>query len=179
MPYLTFHDLMELRFVETFLDAGVKMSMIRLASHEAVALLGLRHLFQGQRFRTDGHQIIADLIHRSGEEHLLSLVSQQFELMDVTSSVLLRDVEFDPDDPDRGITRWRPLGSDGGILVDPALRFGAPVVEGAFLPTHTLAAFALAESIETAADWYDVTPGQVRQAIGFESWLRGGDDRGG
>jgi uncharacterized protein (DUF433 family) len=55
-----------------------------------------------------------------------------------------------------------------GITVDAGTRFGKPVIKGTRVPVEVLVAkVAGGMSIEEVAEEYDVTPADVRAAIGY------------
>lgn len=55
-----------------------------------------------------------------------------------------------------------------GISVDPAIVHGKPVITGTRVPfTVVLHQLAGGESIESVSENYDLTPEQVRAAIGY------------
>src|ERR1700738_1282000 len=54
---LGFLDLMEVRFVDAFLKAGLSLAKIRRAAHLAKDLVGCDHPFSTQKFRTAGKRI--------------------------------------------------------------------------------------------------------------------------
>ena len=65
--------------------------------------------------------------------------------------------------------RWWPLGEGHSVVIDPERSFGAPIVHREGVQTLILAQAALAEnSIETAADRYDVDPIAVAEAVEYE-----------
>jgi uncharacterized protein (DUF433 family) len=66
--------------------------------------------------------------------------------------------------------RWRIHGS---IVVDPALCFGKPIVDGTGISTTLLATAYHANSRDAkrVSSWYGVTPAQVKAAVSFEEWL--------
>ena len=58
-----------------------------------------------------------------------------------------------------------------GVVVDPAVCFGKPVVEEVGIPTAVLAAayHANDRDADAVAAWYDVSPEHVRAASAFEA----------
>jgi uncharacterized protein (DUF433 family) len=83
-------------------------------------------------------------------------------------------LDFDPADVP---TRWWPLGRENGVVVDPQLSFGAPVLADAGIPTRTLADVYAGEreydagrALNRVASMYRVTPAQVERAVQFEGW---------
>jgi uncharacterized protein (DUF433 family) len=74
-------------------------------------------------------------------------------------------------------TRWWPLGRDNGVVVDPHVSFGAPVLADAGIPTRTLAdvyageqEYEADQALNRVASMYRITPEQVERAVQFEEW---------
>ena len=64
-------------------------------------------------------------------------------------------------------TRWR---IHTGIVIDPAIRFGKPIIVGTRLTTQVIASqfFAYGKDAEAVANLYDISSNQVRNAVHFE-----------
>jgi uncharacterized protein (DUF433 family) len=55
-----------------------------------------------------------------------------------------------------------------GIVVDPAIRFGKPVIKGTRVPVEILVGkVAGGMTVDEVAEEYDVTPDDVRAALGY------------
>lgn len=55
-----------------------------------------------------------------------------------------------------------------GIVVDPTIRFGKPVIKGTRVPVEILVGkVAGGMTVDEVADEYDVTPDDVRAALGY------------
>jgi uncharacterized protein (DUF433 family) len=165
---LGFLDLMEVRFVDAFLKAGLSLAKIRRAAHLAKDLVGSDHPFSTQKFRTDGKRIFAELEHpRRTEKATLDLERRQFGIYDVIAPSLLKGVEFDIKGQ---AARWHPFGHDMPLVVlDPHRQFGQPIIEQGGAQTSAIADAVKAEgSIEVVARWFEIEPEAVRQAVEFE-----------
>lgn len=166
-PALDFADLIEVRFLDAFLDKGVSWKTIRIASGRARDVLGAAHPFSHRRFSTDGHTILADLARSEGDAVLLDLVRDQYEFDRLVTQYLFGQIEFGSDDTPR---RWFPLGRDRQVVIDPERGFGAPIIQQGSIPTAVLAAAVLAEeSIELVADMFNVDVLAVVDAVEFET----------
>jgi len=158
---LSFADLIEVRVLDAFLDAGCSWQEIRSAAANARTLLGTTHPFSTRQFRTGGKRILADL----GEQNLLRVASGQWE-----SSVLVRHalngVEYKDDRPNE----WWPMSRRKLVLLDPKRAFGAPIVSIGAVPTSILAASAKAEkSVLVTSRIFEVPVRAVRRAVEFET----------
>jgi uncharacterized protein (DUF433 family) len=163
---LGFLDLMEVRFVDAFLEAGLSLKKIRRAASLATELVGRDHPFSTQKFRTDGNRIFAEIEHdRTGDKALYDLEQNQFGIYEVIIPSLLEGVEFD----DQGqAARWRPDRAVPLVVIDPQRQFGQPIVEGG-VQTAVLADAVRAEgSVDTVARWYEIRREAVEQAVRFE-----------
>lgn len=165
---LGFLDLMEIRFVDAFIEAGLSLRKIRRAAKLATELVGSDHPFSTRKFRTDGKRIFAEVEHESrGDKALYDIELNQLGIYDVILPSLLEGVEFD----DAGqAARWRPDPSVlPSVVIDPQRQFGQPIVIEGGVQTAVLADAVKAEgSIEAVARWYELPKTAVEQAVRFE-----------
>lgn len=169
---LGFLDLIEARFVNAFLEYGVSLHTVRLASERARELFQKDHPFATRRFKTDGRGIFAEITETEakGEPKLLDLVRSQFAFHSVISPSLYAGLDFSDDDR---VLRWYPVPRNKAIVVDPQRAFGRPITSREGVPTEVLASAARVEqSVKRAAKWYDVSVSAVRAAVAFESSLK-------
>jgi uncharacterized protein (DUF433 family) len=165
---LSFLDLMELRFVKAFRDHGLSFYKIRLASLRAAKILATHHPFASRRFFTDRKTIFFRIAEEEKDPELLDIVKGQFGIERIITPLLIEDVEYGDDFPER----WYPLGKDRGVLIDPRHSFGQPVVAQCWIRTSVLyTAYRAEGSIEKAASWYEVDESAIKQAIHFEAKL--------
>lgn len=160
---LSFRDLMELRFVDAFLEYGVGWKELRRSAKRASEQLGATHPFSTLGFRTDGHSLFAQCVDESGDKHIWQLRDNQSVFTRVIEP-LLKGVEI------RGseMLRWWPLGNQAKVVIDPRRNFGRPVGQTSGIPSFVLAAYATSHSIRDAADWFEVDRSEVRDCIRFE-----------
>lgn len=166
---LGFLDLMEVRFVDAFREAGVPWRTIRLAAQRAKELLNQDHPFSTRGFQTDGHSIFADVLQESGESQLLDLAKNQYAFKRVISPSLYAGVDFDQMDR---AARWWPMGKRRHVVVDPMRLFGQPIVAEGNVPTAVLADAVETEgSVRSVSKWYGVHESAIRDALKFERSL--------
>jgi uncharacterized protein (DUF433 family) len=168
---LEFLDLIEILFVEAFLNAGVSWAVIHKAREKAQVLYSdTVHPFCTKQFVTDGRQIFRDLHTETGENCLVDIASNQSVFAGITKP-FLKQLEFRND----GMTleRWWPLGKDRHIVVDPRKNFGQPTLVTEGIPTETLAKSyrANGSSFEQVAHWYEISPMSVKEAVEYEQSL--------
>jgi uncharacterized protein (DUF433 family) len=163
---IDFGALLEVRFLNAFRKHGLSWKTIRRSAEAVIELLGKRYPISSRIFKTDGKQILAEIVRYVGDKQLLNLVKRQYEFEKVISPMLYAGVEFDDlDEP----FRWWPLGTDRRVVIDPARAFGAPIIAKTRIPTSVLDGAARVEgSIEAAAEMYDVEFSAVEDAVEFE-----------
>jgi uncharacterized protein (DUF433 family) len=163
---LSFRDLLELRFVDAFIRAGVSWKTMRRAHTRAQEELKTTHPFCSNQVSTDGKNILMRQAEEDGDETLLNLVTQQREFTKIVQK-FLKEVEFSGGD-----IIWWPLGKDRLIVVDPRRNFGQPTVAKSGVPATTLARSVKANSsVDEVVRWYEVQRNEVRDAVEFEESL--------
>lgn len=164
---LGFLDLIEIKFVDAFLNAGVTWAVIHKVREKANALYSdTDHPFCTKQFVTDGRQIFRDLHDETGEDCLVEIATNQAVFAEITKQ-FLKELEFREGTI---LERWWPLGRDRNIVVDPRKNFGQPTVVTEGIPTETLARSfkANGSSFEEVARWYEISPKSVKEAVEYE-----------
>jgi len=171
--YLSFYDLMEIRFIKYFLDKGVKRNQIFAAYKKARKELHKDNPF-ATKFTTDGLHIYADNEQEGHSQRLLDILQEQFTFYELLKKDLTHGIRLDYgvsfDENDRP-SSWKPSPDKLPLIIlNPRFSFGKPIVEPDNLPTYTLADAVKAENgnIQTVADWYGISSEAVRQAVVFE-----------
>lgn len=163
---LSFRDLLELRFVDAFIRAGVSWKTMRRAHGRAQNELRTTHPFCSNRISTDGKNILLRQAEEDSDQALLNLVTQQREFSRIVQD-FLKQLEFSGDD-----IVWWPLGKRRQIVIDPRRNFGQPTVAKSGIPATTLARSVKANSsIDIVARWYEAQRDEVRDAVEFEESL--------
>lgn len=163
---LSFHDLLEVRFVSEFRKHGVGLQTIRLASINARELFNSPYPFTTRRFQTDGKTIFAEAARESGEIELLDLRKKQFAFEQVIRPSLYAGIDFGEND--RAL-RWYPNPRSKTVVLDPAIAFGKPIVSEIGIRTDILyEAFQAEGSKQRVARQFEVPITAVEAAIRFE-----------
>jgi uncharacterized protein (DUF433 family) len=165
---VSFTNLMELRFVSLFANAGVGLSEIRRIMDEARTTLEHPHPFATRTvFRTDGRKIVAEIARRNGVADIYDLRSRNYELSGIVMDSLKEDVVYDPKGD---AVSWRPRPKIAPhVIVHPSYSFGRPILEASHIPTETINAAVKAEgSARVVAQLYDLPEKQVHEAVSFE-----------
>ncbi|WP_375463070.1 hypothetical protein [uncultured Methylobacterium sp.] len=116
---LGFRDLVELRFVNAFLEAGLGLLTIRNCIAVARECVDDARPFSTQRFRTDGRTIFLESLHQRGEGDMLDLRKGQYVLKAAIERTF-RDLDIAHD----AVTRWRPHRGRKSVVIDPTRAFG-------------------------------------------------------
>ena len=167
--YATFRDLIELRYINAFHEAGVTWRQICRTAEYAGERFGTDFPFSDIRFKTDGAGVFAAV---AGE---LGAFAQcgQFAFEEIIGGHLFRPLDYEDGVP----VRWYPLEEWGmsvvgrTVVVDPIYSFGVPVVVGCWIPAETLYSSFMAEGndIEAVARHYEVSKAHVRCAVAFRN----------
>ena len=164
---LGFRDLMELRLIARFLNAGLSMRALRLCLKHASDVIGDDHPLSTRKFQTDGQTIFLEAADKDADA-ILDLKSKQLSFRQMIAESFL-DLDHNEDGT---VIRWRPFHGRKSIVIDPLRAFGQPILAVAGIPTLTLSqAYEAEGSEEAVAALYDVTPQAVRDALQFEKEL--------
>lgn len=164
---LSFLDLLEVRLIDAFLNAGVSWKVLRAAHQLGRTELNTDHPFAAFRFRTDGRRVFLDLQKEIAEsELLLDVVSSQLSFSDFVSPYF-KDLDFGKDRQEA--LRWWPMGKNRPILVDPQRTFGQPIVSDEGVATSVLfKSYRVEKSIDIVSRWFRVPKTSVEAAVEFE-----------
>ena len=170
--YATFQDMLELRCLRAFHDAGVTWRRIRRTAEYSRDRFNTDYPFSHRRFLTEGEGIFAHT-----EEGLEQLSDHgQFTFEEIIGPELFDPVEYnDADLP----VRWYPAVEWGwkvhsrAVVVDPLRSFGTPVIADFGVPTQVLYDSYRAEDHDTArvARTYEVPVVFVQAAVDFEQHM--------
>lgn len=166
---VTFHELLEVRFVHAFRKHGVSLQTIRSASLNARELFNHPFPFTCKRFQTDGRTIFAEALKESGESELLDIVKKQYAFEQVIKPSLYSGIEFGDNDL---ASKWYPLTRSKSVVLDPKFSFGKPIVTDGHIRTSILYdAFKVEGNQRIVARLYEVPISSVEAAIKFEERL--------
>lgn len=162
-----FRDLIELRFIRTFVAVGVPLVLIRRTIEELRERLGNEYPFTSTAFKTDGRRIFMEMLDENGDKALVDVVKRQNVMAKVIGPSLREGVELNIDDE---ATKWYPLARSKAIVFDPDRSFGQPILSGSGEPTIAIAETVKAEGgdMNRVARLYEVAVAEVRKAVMFE-----------
>ena len=163
---LSFRDLLELRFVDAFIRAGVSWRTMRRAHAKAQQKLRTTHPFCSNRIFTDGRRILLRQGEEDSDQALIDLANDQAEFARIVEP-FRKELEFSGND-----IVWWPLGKERQIIVDPKRNFGQPSAARSGVPARVLArSVKTNRSIKTVSHWFEVSEDEVRDAVEFETRL--------
>jgi uncharacterized protein (DUF433 family) len=164
---LGFRDLIELRFVKAFLDAGVGLHAVRNCLIHARELVDDERPFSTRRFRTDGRTIFLESLGDGARRELLDLRKRQYVFAEVIERTF-KDLDLD----DGVVVRWRPYRGKPSIVLDPERAFGQPIAAASGVPVVALVdAVAAEDSVARVSRLFEVPVAVVRDAIGYHEQL--------
>jgi DNA-binding transcriptional MerR regulator len=167
---VSFRDLIEMRFVDAFLRAGVSWKTIRDVQELARREFGLDHPFSTNRFRADGSHIVMSAM--AEEPAGLFDVSSRQQIFFDAAEPLREELELNEHDH---VCRWWPMGRQRSVVLDPARQWGRPLVNSSGVSTHLIHRARLAGlSDDAVAAWLELKTGEVEDATAFESRRAGG-----
>lgn len=163
-PYLTFDNVIEIAAVAALRRAGLSMQRIRTDVEFARRELKIERPLLSERFRTDGQELF--LRDSATHPHWTNL-SRSGQVAWSYLEQVLREVDYAEDLLAR---RWWPAGRDEGVVVDPLVNFGRPVIAVVGVRTETLLdRWVAGVTLEELAEEYQVTPAAVERAVRFEN----------
>lgn len=171
---LTFLELVELIHVRVLRHTGVECQAVRAAGLAAGRFLGTPHPFATRPLYADPLRIFEAALGKREAAALTELRACGAEI-ERRLRPYLGQLDFGVD----GVAaRWWPMGRQGGVVVDPAIAFGAPVVDGTGIRADTIARAVdqLRErfgalAVQRVAEIFEIERDQVNVALGFEGWL--------
>ncbi len=166
---LSFWDLFEIHFVETFRQQGLSLQLLRKVAAKARTELNTNHPFALARtsFLTDRKRIFLQMAEELGERKTHDLLSGQYEFYETIEAVVAKNVSFNP--RTMLAEEWPPLPEVPNVIINPRYSYGQPVVGEIKVPTAALYKLWMAEgSKDKVAKWFGVTLEDVESAIEFE-----------
>jgi uncharacterized protein (DUF433 family) len=162
-PDHSFSDLVSLFVVRELRRHGVQPRTIREAELYLRKRWNTDRPFVSDRIQTDGHDVYVDGNRITGQLEQASKRTGQQVMLDVVRD-FLKDVRYH----DGQAQLWIPAPR---VVLDPAVRFGEPVVAGTRVPTSAVADVARARDVETAAERFRISSDQAVAALAFERLL--------
>lgn len=167
---LSFLEMMELRVVRALLEKELSLQHIRAAARLVGDRFGTAHPLASRRVFTDGQSIFSSVAERESRDLVKWRAGEIDQVIaGAVFEQFLEEIEFDANSA--LAIRWWPLGRKTPVVLDPRIRFGAPVIEGTAVRTDVVADLAAGTDAETAAVAYELELRQVEAALSFEDQL--------
>jgi uncharacterized protein (DUF433 family) len=170
-PNISFLDLIDSAVCVTLREKHkVSQKTIRRLYDKLSADWNTPHPFAREEFLTDKSGRVFCLIASDDDEpkKLIDILSQQFAIPNVLLPYLKR-VEYN------STTKFaQVLPLKGKVVLDPRRKYGKPIVSGTGMPTIILnECYQATKSFDVVADWYNVMPDDVMEAVKFETEFSG------
>lgn len=159
-PDYSFADLISLLVVRELVSLGVKLFRIREAERYGRTTFGMDRPFVSKEVATDGTIVFYASEVPEQVETANKGGGQQVDRK-VIGPYLKRVVYAD----DGNAVAWQPTG---GVMLDPTIQFGDPVVRGTRVPTSAVADIAETAGVEVAAQRLSLKLRDARSAVRFE-----------
>ncbi|MBW6396794.1 hypothetical protein KPL78_02995 [Roseomonas sp. HJA6] len=169
---LSFKNLLEMRFISFFEDAGVHINHIRSIMDEVRVITSTDHPFSTDIvFQTDGRKIVGSIIKKYSSPKIYDPRTKNLEMFPVVYDSLKHDIEFDFNGDAR---LWFPRKHIApNVIIHPKFAFGKPIIKDFQIPTQAIASAVKVEGSQAAvAEIFDIPVKYVRQAVKFEAELR-------
>jgi len=161
-PNYTFGDLVSLFVVRELRRRGVRVHVIRAAEGFLRRKWKTDRPFVSEEIKTDGRRVFTDDWPGMGQIESADMGGQQ--VMRELIKDRLTTVEYD----DGNAAYWTPMP---GILIDPRVQFGEPVIAGTRVPVEAVEGIARRADIETAARRLGISLSAARSARAFSQRL--------
>jgi len=150
---------------------GVSTQMLRKLRLKLSQAWHTEHPFAREEFFTDdsGREVFCRLAtEEEASPPLLEILNQQFAIPQILLP-FLKQVDYSGD------TRYASLIKlMGRVVLDPTRKYGKPIVRESGMPTALLNdCFVATQSVDVVADWYNVAPEDVQEAVEFETEYAG------
>ncbi len=164
--YFGFEDLIEIRFVDAFVKAGLSIQAVRHLLSKAKDIVQSDYPLSSHQFKTDGKTIFLE-VWEADEARAIDVTNGQIAFHNIVKPSF-RDLDFGTN----SATKWYVDGRNKKISIDPNLAFGQPVVDNTAIPTARLWEAYLAEGdIKSVARQFEISLAETRHAIDFEQRL--------
>lgn len=164
---ISFLDLIEILFINSFEKYKISLQSIRKAATYASKILKTKHPFAKKAFYTDGKTILARIADENNDPELLDLLKKQYQIDSIIMPHLYKCIDFNKYEL---AEKWWPLGKENGIVVDPSRNFGKPIINNYNIRIETIIdLYKAGHSIDEIAEWYEIDKSSINSALHFNS----------
>lgn len=169
---MSFLEFAELVVVAAFVRKGISLQKIRAAAECLMNEHSVERPFAYKRIFTDGHDVFTNISTEAEAPDLIKLTKG--ERLQIRSggieAAFVEEIQFSEASPHIA-ERYYPRGKDEGIVVDPKIAFGTPVIDGTRLTVTAVAEMVRGSSVSEVASIYGVSEHAVRAAAAYEKTL--------
>ncbi|MEI8379345.1 MAG: DUF433 domain-containing protein [Planctomycetota bacterium] len=164
-PLISFLDLVDVFIAGQLRNSGMSLQTLRRIYRTLQQDYGVEHPFGRRELLTDGTKIFFAGLDSRGCKEVVDVLTKKKAFPTIILPFLKR-LTFDPSS--RLATKWQ---ISKGVVVNPVICFGQPVLESKGIPTNIIARSSKANGgdLRTVADWYDMPVSQVKLALEFEA----------
>ncbi len=162
---ISFLDLIDVFVAGHLREHGLSLQTLRGVYARLAKELSSGHPFGRQEMLSDGKGLFTQGMDVKGGEERKEVLTRQKVFQRVILP-FLKTIDYGPES--KLAERWHIAP---GVVLDPRICFGTPIVEAVSVPTAILAAAYRAndEDAEAVASWYNVHANHVIAAVQFES----------
>ena len=171
---LSFSELVELLYITAFRREGLSMRLIRAIHDHAKIALNCQHPFATRKFYTDGKNILWELTQDDVDttlerDHLIEDIRSKHIVLEEVVKPFFRKLDY----IEEIASAFWPLGRERSIMISPQFSFGRSVESASGVPTEAIfSAFKAGETLDSIADWFEMSIQGVRDALEYERGLR-------
>lgn len=164
---ISFLDLIDVFVFGNLREHGVPLQTLRKVYGRLQRDYKQKHPFAFNRFATDGAEVFLRLADADGKDQLVEILTKQMVFPEVIEPFLK---QLDYDSNTHLANRWRIAN---GVVLNPGMSLGKPLVDGVFVKTEVLADayHANDRDADAVARWYNVGSDDVMTAVRFEAGL--------
>jgi len=166
---ISFLDMVDAFVASQYRNLNISLDTLRRSYLNLSRRANGKHGFSHRKLYTDGSRLFLSEADERDRKILVDLANNQ-HAMPAVLLPFLESLEFDAHS--NLASRWNIAD---GVVVDPAINFGKPIVASSGISTRVLAGAwrANGKDAEQVAMWYDVLPEDVQKAVSFECEMEG------
>lgn len=163
-PLISFLDLVDVFIAGQLRDQGISLQTLRRVYQTLQHDFGVQHAFSRSELLTDGKRVFLAGLDSKARDEVIEVLTKQRAFPKIILP-FLKKLDFDA--TSRLAMKWHIAS---GVVLNPQICFGQPIVEASGIPTTLLAKTMRANgNAKLVADWFGVTPQQVNLASQFEA----------
>ncbi len=162
---MSFLDLVEVFAAGQFREHGVTLQFIRKVHLKYQKEWDTRHPFSMEDFRTDGKSIFIVQAQADGDQSVYDAMTKNLVFEKIILPVLSK---IDYEHATKLAMRWHLADL---VVLDPAVCFGKPSIEGLGITTRVISDsfYAHSQNARAVAKWYEIDEKHVLAAVSYES----------